>query len=70
MNQDQFLKEMQIIFCMEKIPYGTILKDTIDSLAIAEIIMHAEEHLGIQMSNEQVFNLKTYGDLLDTLKIS
>lgn len=64
MSTEKFNEGMKTIFEMDVIPEDTILKEAIDSLSMAEIIIYAEDELGVQLNNEQILGLKTYGDLL------
>jgi acyl carrier protein len=64
MSRENFDSGMKVIFEMDIIPLDTILKEKLDSLGIAEIITCAEDELSIQLSNAQVLEIKTFGDLL------
>lgn len=65
---DRFYQEMLRICEVPQLDRDFSLKDRLDSLARAEIIVTVEQEFGRELTNEEILSLKTYGDLEDLVK--
>jgi|WetSurMetagenome_2_1015567.scaffolds.fasta_scaffold325100_2 acyl carrier protein len=70
MSKEGFEQQMKAIFKRDDLPLDLVIKQATDSLGLAEIILYAEEELGVMLSNEQIFAIKTYGDLAQILGLT
>ena len=58
------IREIRGTHVPEKLTRETNLKEMADSLDIIEIIMEVEEKLGVDLSDAEIEDLKTVGDLV------
>ncbi len=63
---DSLLAELRRIFKVDILDREIDMK-SIDSLGRAEVILLAEEVLGVELSDKQILGMKTLGDLEDIL---
>ena len=61
-------QEVAVLSCSKLTVGDEFPLEEIDSLGRAEIIVTVEEQFGIQLTNEEIMNMKTYGELISIIK--